>query len=232
MEIYTRSINSSSSVLDLGSGIGNWTEYFAKHFNSVVSVESSNVLYQVLQNRFLNSSKVKTINTDVLSFKSNKKFGIIFLGGLLMYLNQNETVSLLKNIDSWLESEGIIICRESTIRKGMLIKIVNYQVIYRSVNHYKSIFDKCELILVAEELNKGYISVQMSCEVMKRGKKLIPERYWNLRVMGFILYWIFRLGYPQNIKFWNSSLEKIGIEFPVLLNHFFVLKPKQRQVKS
>lgn len=222
----TVSIKSSSSVLDLGSGIGSWTKYFANHYNEVVSVESSNILYESLQNRFSKNSKVKTIHTDALSFKSNKKYGIIFLGGLLMYLNQKDAVMLLKKIASWLEPGGKIICRESTVRRGIIIRKSNYQVIYRSLNHYESIFKKSYLFLETEELNNPYVSAQMSCEAMNKWKKNIPQKYWNLPVIGFIAYWFFRLGYPKNIKFWTTRTKKIGLEFPKLLNHFFVLRPK------
>jgi hypothetical protein len=143
-----------------------------------------------------------------------------------MYLNQKDVIMLLKKITSWLEPGGKIICRESTVRNGIIIRKSNYQVIYRSLNHYEAIFKKSYLFLETEELNKAYIGPQMSCEALKKWKKMIPQKYWNLPSIGFLAYWFFRLGYPQNIKIWTTFMKKVGIEFPKLLNQFFVLRPK------
>ncbi len=44
----TRDLGSATSVLDLGCGVGVWTEYFAQRFAKVVAVEASSTLYQLL----------------------------------------------------------------------------------------------------------------------------------------------------------------------------------------
>ena len=46
-----RDLGPETSVLDLGSGVGVWTEYFAQRFAKVVAVEASSALYEVLKNR-------------------------------------------------------------------------------------------------------------------------------------------------------------------------------------
>ena len=44
-------INLGGCVLDLGSGIGFWTEYFAQRFSRVVAVEASRPLFEALEER-------------------------------------------------------------------------------------------------------------------------------------------------------------------------------------
>ncbi len=44
-------VNPGGCVLDLGSGIGFWTEYFARRFSRVVAVEASRPLYEALEER-------------------------------------------------------------------------------------------------------------------------------------------------------------------------------------
>jgi len=44
-------VNPGGCVLDLGSGIGFWTEYFARRFSRVVAVEASRPLYEAFEER-------------------------------------------------------------------------------------------------------------------------------------------------------------------------------------
>ena len=88
-----RDLRPGASVLDLGSGVGVWTEYFAQRFAKVVAVEASSTLYEAMKDRCSRYSNVTTYNRDVLSFEpngeleSNGGFGLVFVGGLLMGLS-------------------------------------------------------------------------------------------------------------------------------------------------
>jgi len=62
-------LSSSISVLDLGSGVGFLTEYFAQRFARVVSVEASPTLYESLRQRCSSYPNVTAVNGDVLSFE-------------------------------------------------------------------------------------------------------------------------------------------------------------------
>jgi len=226
---YIQNLDSDLSVLDLGSGVGFWSEYFAKRFSNVVSVEASNSLYKTLQQRCNHYSNVDTVHCNVMSFEPHEKFGIVFLGGLLMYLNEAEVKILLGNLTSWLEPGGLIICRESTVRNKSVIRRGDYQVIYRSVQIYNGIFKHCGLKVIKEEPNIAYIAAQMSCELVKKWTGLVPKKVWVLPIFGAISYGLFRIGYPLNAKYFPSFLERFGIEFPNLTNHFFVLTPQTMQ---
>lgn len=215
---------SRCSVLDLGSGIGFWTEYFAHRFTHIVSVEASPVLYSSLADRCSRCPNVTTINGDVLSFEPHEKFGLVFLGGLLMYLKENDARVLLERLVPSLESGARILCRESTVRHGTKTLQGEYQVVYRSVETYRRIFADAGFDVVSAEPNAAYICSQMGCELVKKWKSLVPEKCWCLPVIGRLAYWAFRIGYPLNTKVipWLSA--RIGGEFPYLMNHFFVLR--------
>ncbi len=64
-----KNVPSRCSVLDLGSGVGFWTEYFAHRFANVTSVEASPVLYSALKERCSRYPNVTTCNGDVLSYE-------------------------------------------------------------------------------------------------------------------------------------------------------------------
>ena len=65
----------------------------------------------------------------------------------------------------------------------------------------------------------------MACELIKKWKTRVPERFWCLPVVGRLVYWGLRLGYPWNTKLIPRMLARMGHEFPILTNHFFVLRP-------
>ena len=220
-----KNIPSSSSVLDLGSGVGFWTEYFAQRFAKVVSVEASQVLYSALENRCSRYANVTTCNGDVLSFEPQEKFGLVFLGGLLMYLNERDIGVLLERLAPSLESGALILCRESTVRRRIKTLQDEYQVVYRSVEVYRKLFADAGFDVVSAEANVAYICPQMGCEVVKKWKALIPERCWCLAIIGRLAYWGFRIGYPWNTRVIPWLFARIGHAFPFLTNHFFVLKP-------
>ncbi len=221
-----KSLPSSCSVLDLGSGVGFWTEYFARRFSTVVSVEASPVLYSALTDRCSPYRNVTTCNDDVLSFEPQQKFELVFLGGLLMYLNEHDVRVLLEKLAPSLEPGALVLCRESTVRSGTKVLQGEYQVVYRSVETYCGIFADAGFDVVSTKANAAYICPQMGCELVKKWKSLVPEHRWCLPVVGRLAYWGFRIGYPWNTRVipWLSA--RIGREFPFLTNHFFVLRPR------
>ena len=113
-----RGLNPAGTVLDLGSGIGFWTEHFAQHFARVVAVEASTPLYEALVQRCAEYSNVEVVQGDVVSFEPEDSVELVFLGGLLMYLNENDAVSLLRKLVGSLAPCGVIVCRETTVPKN------------------------------------------------------------------------------------------------------------------
>lgn len=128
-------------------------------------------------------------------------------------------ISILERLVPRLGAGGIILCRESTVRGENVKREGDYAVIYRSVAEYERIFNRCGLVLHSVERNEPYVLLQMGCEWIKKWKNFMSERFQGLRILGRLTYWALRLGNP-----WINQLPKaLGIEFPRLENHFFVL---------
>ena len=218
-----REVPDDSTVLDLGSGIGYWTEYFAQRFRKVVSVEASEPLYEALQRRCARYSNVTPVRGDVLSFEPNEPYGLVFFGGMLMYLNQGDIVTLLTRLRPFLGPHGVMLCRESTLRRGVSLREGDYQVIYRSPATYRQIFTQCALSVTQVTRNTPYVLVQMGCEGMRKWKTVMPPECQVLSLMGRLVYWGLRLIAP-----WATGLSWIsGIPFPNLTNHFFLLRDRK-----
>lgn len=212
-------VGRNGTALDLGSGVGYWAEEFAHSFSQVVAGEGSNALYPTLQERCAPYANIHTIHGNVLSFEPDGHYKLIFLGGLLMYLDEHDVIALLQKLIPYLGPDGIILCRESTVRGETVTRTGNYPVVYRSVPNYQRIFKQCGLTLKHLERNEPYALMQMGCELIKKWKAWAPKRFQMLGVVGPLVYWGLRLGNP-----WIKRLPKIlGFPFPNLENHYFVL---------
>jgi SAM-dependent methyltransferase len=212
-------------LLDLGSGIGFWAEYFAQRFSQVVAVEASKPLYEALERRCAPYANVKLVHGDAMRFPRKDQYDVVFLGGLLMYLNDEDVISLLGELISCLRPGGVVMCRETTVRQRTTTRQGDYQAVYRSVADYQRIFAACELSVHNVQLNTPYVLLQMGCEFIKRWKTLIPAPFQCIPVVGRPVYWGMRLGYP-----WITCVPTaLGLAYPELTNHFFVLQPDLHQ---
>lgn len=114
---------------------------------------------------------------------------------------------------------GIILYHESTVRGETVTRSGDYSVVYRSVSDYTRIFNQCRLTLKHVERNEPYALMQMGCDLIQKWKRVVPKPSQALPFVGGLTYWSIRVGAPL-IK----RLPKIlGIPFPSLENHFFVL---------
>jgi protein-L-isoaspartate O-methyltransferase len=218
--IHSVSINFDGTVLDLGSGVGFWAEYFAQRFGTVIAVEASVPLYKAMTVRCSRYANATVLNDNVLAFQPQGRYSLIFLGGLLMYLNAEDVVALLRRITSFLEPGGIVLCRESTVRHGTLTRQGDYQVAYRSVQTYSALFGECGLWVDHVELNTPYCLMQMGCEFIKKWKARVPEPIQAVPLVGALTYGALRVGGAHLTRLPDA----MGIDFPELTNHFFVLR--------
>lgn len=148
------------SFLDIGCGNGKYSFYFSKKFKDIVGVDFSkrsiNIAKTEVKRRRINNIKFYCLNINKL--KLNRKFDVIFVGGVLMYINDKDLLLTLKNLKDHLNEKGIIILREPFFpNKRSLTKSEDYQVIYRSLVEMKRRIKQANLKLLSEELNPGYV---------------------------------------------------------------------------
>ncbi len=213
-------VSPGGCVLDLGCGNGFWAQHFARRFSRVVAVEASRPLYEALEERCASYSNVTLVHGDVMRFQPEDQYDLVFLGGMLMYLNDADVISLLGKLIPSLQQGGIILCRETTARQGTTTRRGDYQAVYRSVADYERTFAECELSVRNVQMNTPYVLIQMGCEFVKKWKVLMPTPLQCLPVVGRPVYWGLRLGFP-----WITHVPTaLGLAYPELTNHFFVLQ--------
>ena len=220
VEKLIEGLDHSGAALDLGCGLGFWAEKFASIFARVDALEGSSSLYSELEKRCSQQSNMRAFLGDALSFQPDQRYQLIFLGGLLMYLDENDVILLLKRLKQYLAPGGIILCRESTVRAQTFILKGEYTAVYRSVKSYTSLFQKSGLALRHHQKNEAYILLQMGCELIDKWKGLVPNPVQALSWAGHLIYWGLRLGNP-----WIQKMPAVfNIAFPKLENHFFVVE--------
>ena len=162
---------------------------------------------------------VVAVRGDVTSFEPEHAYDLVFLGGMLMYLNEGDVRSLLRRLLRALAPGAMILCRETTVRTGELTRQGDYQAVYRSVSKYTQLFEGCDLSVQHVESNVPYVVMQMGCELIKTWKRAVPKPLQLVPAVGHATYWGLRLGHP-----WVARVPAaLGVSFPELTNHFFVL---------
>lgn len=107
---------SGKTVLELGSGIGRYTNYFASQAKEVITVDFNQKF--VDKNKEINSNFSNIIyqceNAINISFEP-KVFDFIFINWLFMYLEDDDVEKIINRLSQWLKPKGQLFLRESCI---------------------------------------------------------------------------------------------------------------------
>ena len=212
-----------SSVLDLGCGPGAWSLHFARRFERVVAVEQSLTMFEAARENLAGVANVALVNTNALSVDLSEQFDGVFLGGLLMYLNHEDAVALLRRLRAFLKPGACVVLRESTVRKGMEAKTGAYHVIYRSPAVYQALVRESGLQVVATELNAGYATMEIATELVNCLRSLPLLRSLDVSFLGKAVWTVLRATQPLSLRLLPTLLARLGVAWPHLQNHFFLL---------
>ncbi len=154
-------LDSSMRVLDLGSGAGQWSFCFSKHVNRVVAVEYTQNMCNLARDEAKKNSvnNVDFINIAAQDYKTNMKFDLVYISGLLIYLNDKECNTLLSQCVKYLKHGGRLVLRDGT---GVNSRYdINdrysetldayYSATYRTIEQYISLFVSKGLFVVQHE---------------------------------------------------------------------------------
>jgi SAM-dependent methyltransferase len=224
VDAWFASAREHESVLDLGCGAGTWPIHFASQFSRVVGVEQSEKMVEAARSRLAALANVEIINADVVAIDLDERFDCIFLGGLLMYLNRGDVVAVLRRLPALLKPGGRIVLRESTVRHGVEPKTGSYQVVYRSCAEYTTIIGEGRLALERVELNAGYAAMETAVAIVDALRTLPVLRSREPSIVGRPVWRALRAAGPLGFKIVPGLLERIGITWPHLQNHFFLVR--------
>lgn len=217
-------LDPACSVLDIGAGAGSWSARFAQRFAKVVAVEQSKTMCDVAAATLAPHPNAELRNEDARTFQTGEKFGGVFLGGMLMYLNRADVIALLRRLDGLLDNGGRIILRESTVRKGLETRAGSYQVVYRTPAEYAAIIAQAGLQLSEVKLNTGYQAMEIS-ERLVDYLRLLP--YLKSRAVtriGASVWAVMKATEPFSLRLLPRVVARLGVPWPHLQNHFFLVE--------
>ncbi len=137
-------------VLDLGAGHGAWEAYFCGKVSHIDCVEYSDTMIRIARQLLTeaNITNVAFFHSKAQEFNSDRRYDIILISGLLIYLNKQELNTLLRNLEMMLADGGRIILRDGTAREETYLITdrfsealkANYSAYYRTAAEYVAVF--------------------------------------------------------------------------------------------
>jgi len=221
---WLNAVPNSARVLDVGCGAGTWAEIFARRYKAVIGIEQSRLMLKAARARVVRLTNVKIIEGDGRHDLPEDSFGMIFLGGLCMYLNDPDVIKLLHSLKSRLIEGGSIILRESTVHQGVFLSQGEYQSIYRSVNRYRQLFDIAGSFHVEVRRNYGYTNLVTAEELVNLRRRWLPFLPRDSTTLGSLVWWTLRGTTPMSFWALPRILSQFSIPWPRLQNHFFRLR--------
>jgi SAM-dependent methyltransferase len=213
----------TASVLDVGCGAGAWTALFAQRYARVVGVDASTGMLDTARQRLAGQGNVELVQGDALTVTLDGEFQGVLLGGLLMYLDRADAVTLLVRLGR-LAPNGRIILRESGIRSGVEVQTGSYQVVYRSLREYEAVAAEAGLRVVAVERNRGYAHMEIAVALVDVARRLPLLARRDVATVGGPLWRLLRTTAPVSLELLPRAIEAVGLNWPHLTNHFLLLE--------
>jgi SAM-dependent methyltransferase len=223
VEPWLDSLTRSSSMLDVGCGAGAWTLLFAQRYRRVVGIDVSPKMLAAARINLGGVENVELIAGDALGAPIEGPLDGAFVGGVLMYLNRKDAVSLLTRLRK-LVRDGPIVLRESTVRRGVEVKNLDYHVVYRSPSEYAEIAAEAGLTVTAVERNQGYADMEIAVEMVNLARRIPAFGRRDPAFVGRPLWSVLRRTAPISLGLLPRSVEALGIRWPHLTNHFMLLR--------
>ena len=173
------------NIVDLGGGIGLWSEYFSHKVNQVYLVEKQPTFIKQAKKRVneLNIKNIIITENDVVDYSLPlNSVDYIFLSGVTIYLNNEAFDKLLKNIYKYLKPNGQIIHRDAYGRDSEYVVnnysealSLDYSALYRTEEKYDELFSK-------NQFQKSYSAD------MYDGGELSPHNKWKETRLRLAVY--------------------------------------------
>jgi len=151
-----------NNALDIGCGIGRWSEFFSKYFEHIEAIDYCEEFINIAKANSMNKG-VTNIQYSVASIdniKTNVKYDSIFSFGLFNYLNDDMVKKLVRKIAHSLKPGAHCVLRETLgVTKRMELHgyyseslKTEYRSIYRTVEEIVSLFGKHNMKMISKNI--------------------------------------------------------------------------------
>jgi 2-polyprenyl-3-methyl-5-hydroxy-6-metoxy-1,4-benzoquinol methylase len=179
------------SCLDVGCGVGLWLEKLASHFERADGIDLSREMVASTAKRLAHVPNVRVEVMGVADLPADRRYDFIFVGGVLMYVNDEQVESVIAKLSSMLAPNGVLVFRESTangktwyrdtpLGRGLFADPAKprppYFAIYRTPDSYPVMIERNELTLVRKQPNKFYKLADVTETWLKLFNKILFGR--------------------------------------------------------
>ena len=217
------SVPPAARVLDVGCGAGIWAAVFAARYRAVVAIDQSLAMVEAARRRLAGQDNVRLVVGDVRTDLPAEQFDLIFVGGVCMYLNDEEVEALLGSLCRRLSPRGFVILRESTVRRGRRVRRGEYQAVYRTVRRYRELCGRAGAAILETRLNRGYESFEIGADIAEVVRRM-PLLGGSKR-SGTMVWYCLKATSRLSFGLLPRLLARLGVEWPRLQNHFFRVEP-------
>jgi SAM-dependent methyltransferase len=214
-------VPAEGQVLDVGCGAGAWSAFFAQRFGAVVAIDQSRAMCQAASRTLAGRRGVTVRCADVRAELGEGPFDLAFLGGVCMYLDDADVLRLLTTLRGRLAANGFAVLRESTVPAGTRRAEGRYQAIYRSVARYRELFSAAGYDTVSVKRNAAYTAMSVAADLVVARRRLFSLPAAGSRAAAALTWWGLRAVAPASFVALPWLLERMGIAWPPLQNHFF-----------
>ena len=185
------------NVLEVGSGIGSFSEILLKYVNQLTLVEPDQDYCNFLKKKFQNSTKVKKIYNGTVSSLKTEKFDVIIHFQVLEHI-EDDNEEILRNLNLLNDNGFLIVCVPSFMSL--------YSKFDKAVGHFKR-----------------YVKDDFSKFTLNKSKII---KMFYIDSSGYIIYKMFGFflnsEYPN--KYMIMIWDKIFIPISIILDKIFFYK--------
>ena len=205
--------NRQWQILDMGCGAGRWSLAFARKARFVIGVDNSPALLKIAENqaRRLSVSNVKFIESSIIDFSYPERFDLVFIGGVLLYINDDELSQLTTKFKDLLKPEGKLVLLESISTKERIVKTdsyekhlqIPYSAIYRRSDDYKVLCEKEGFRLEYENDTMArnvpiFMYRKLAAGKLKKNRIVLAILRLGFRLQAFLDPYLLKFGRFQN----------------------------------
>lgn len=142
-------------VLEIGCGLGRWANFFHDKCDVYLGIDYSKNLIQIAKENYNFDNcyfqEMSAFDIDIDKLIINPPFDIIFIAGVLIYLNDEDIPLMIKEINNISSKNKVIYIREtiSTLDSRLTLKDfyskdldVDYNAIYRTEEELLKLFNE------------------------------------------------------------------------------------------
>ncbi len=145
--------NNRTRALDVGCGNGRFSRVLSQYFDKVDAIDIAQpIIKRNRENSDFTNIQYHKATLEEWIGHSKVKYDFIYVGGVLMYIEDRSINYIYENINKILNKSAVLVLRESVMTKERVDKIDDrYIAYYRFKNFYKDI-NELKLLVTKENL--------------------------------------------------------------------------------